>query len=215
MRPVGPAAMAAMLESGAPCCSYSAAPTWVRAPGTRYRSKTPKPQVWCGRYLSATARLLCLRHSTVSTGCLACLQDRAAFTRDTQAPSTDGQLVCARCSRGVRPAVCQAYPFAAYSPHSYTAVLLVQGTSGAQSSKGSKKGKKGADAAAPAGASTVSSGIKLENVRLASCSSTVPYAIGFVQDLLTPCHLQVLAVIISIVGTACLRPTAWLVLGSH
>lgn len=182
MRPVGPAAMAALLESGAPCCSYSAAPTWVRAPGTRCRSKTPKPQVWCGLCLSATARLPCPRHGTAFIGCLARLQDRAAFTRDTQAPSTECQLVCARCSRGVRPAVCQDHRVAAHSPHyPYTVVLLVQGSSGAQPSKGGKKGKKGTDAAAPAGASTVSSGIKLENVRHSSCSSIVAHAFGFVQ----------------------------------
>ena len=40
----------------------------------------------------------------------------------------------------------------------------MQGTSGTQLSKG-KKAKKGVDTAAPAGASTVSSGVKLENVR--------------------------------------------------
>lgn len=62
MRPVGPAAMAALLESGAPCCSYSAAPAWVRAPGTRYRSRTPKPQVWCASCPAYCSRWFCPVH---------------------------------------------------------------------------------------------------------------------------------------------------------
>ena len=46
------------------------------------------------------------------------------------------------------------------------------GSSGSQSSKG-KKGKKGADSGVPAGASSVSSGVKLENVNFLSNSSAV------------------------------------------
>lgn len=102
--------MAALLESGAPCCSYSTAPVWVRAPGTRYRSNKPKSQVWT---------------------------DKSSLK--PQRRSVGNASLCVQAA--------------------------AENSSGAQTSKG-KKGKKGAETAAPAGASSVSSGIKLENISI-------------------------------------------------
>lgn len=125
------------------------------------------------------------------------LQDRSAFTEATEALRTQTQLVCARCGRGARPAAGQQPVCCLHTLKcaGCIGILLVQGSSGAQTSKG-KKGKKGADTAAPAGASTVSSGIKLENVRRSQLQQHTCSCICIcLQHIFPLCHLYPLAVV--------------------
>lgn len=102
--------MAALLESGAPCCSYPAAPVWKR---------------------------LARGHSTPAAPSRTPRADKLCFKSQ-------------QCSQRAQRLFVQAVTEASPSP---------------QTSKG-KKGKKGSDAVAPAGASSVSSGVKLENISI-------------------------------------------------